>query len=84
MWFRAKPDGWGWTPASWQGWVVAALYVAAVGSWLGYYFSTREALRLGWHFDLAAAWPVLVASAILIAICWLKGERPSWYRGESD
>lgn len=82
MWFRAKRDGWGWTPATWQGWAVTAVYVAAVMGWLFYYFSTREALRLGWHFDLAALWPVVAASAGLLAICWLKGERPRWRWGE--
>lgn len=82
MWFRAKRDGWGWTPATWQGWAVTGIYAALVAGWVGYYFSTHEALRLGWHFDFAALWPVAVASAVLLAVCWLKGERPHWHWGE--
>lgn len=78
MWFRAKREGWGWVPATWQGWTVTAVYVAVVAIWLGGYFSTREALMMGWHFDFAALWPVLLASAVMVAICWLKGERPRW------
>ncbi len=29
-WFRPKRYGWGFTPVSWQGWVLTGAYVAAV------------------------------------------------------
>ena len=30
MWFRPKTIGWGWSPASWEGWLVTALAAAAI------------------------------------------------------
>lgn len=29
-WFARKKFGWGWGPASWQGWLVTGLYVIAL------------------------------------------------------
>jgi hypothetical protein len=29
-WFRRKRWGYGWTPCTWQGWVVTAFFIAAV------------------------------------------------------
>lgn len=29
-WFKAKPFGWGWTPATWQGWLIMVLYIALI------------------------------------------------------
>lgn len=28
LWFKRKLYGWGWTPATWQGWLVLGVYVA--------------------------------------------------------
>jgi hypothetical protein len=74
-WFPAKKYGWGWTwPAAWQGWVVLAVYVV---------------LSIGGIFVLDAGQHPLrfigflaFLSALLIAICWLKGEPPKWRWGE--
>lgn len=30
-WFRPKNVGYGWSPASWEGWAVIALAVLAIG-----------------------------------------------------
>lgn len=29
-WFKRKRFGWGWTPVTWQGWVVVAVPIAAI------------------------------------------------------
>ena len=34
-WFKAKIYGWGWVPARWQGWLVIAVYVAALIAFAG-------------------------------------------------
>lgn len=72
-WFPAKTHGWGWgLPCAWQGWVVLGTYVA-MGVWLG--------LQVGPDFPPAHfVVGIGVASAILVAICWVKGERPRWRR----
>jgi uncharacterized membrane protein YfcA len=30
LWFKRKRFGYGWVPATWQGWVAVALYVAGI------------------------------------------------------
>lgn len=70
-WFRAKSVGWGWgLPRAWQGWVVLVAYVA-VCLWLGLRLERGvppEQFFVG----------ILVATAVVLAICWAKGEPPRW------
>ncbi len=75
IWFPAKRYGWGWGfPTCWQGWVVVAIYLAAVAlcAWL---LSRHTALYIGMAIGF---------SAILLLICWLKGEKPRWRWGAKD
>ena len=76
-WFPAKRYGWGWgPPRRWQGWVVLATYVAAMGA--GPFF-------LNLHPPAAAFFAyVAAATAVFIAVCWWKGERPRWRWGDRD
>jgi len=80
LWFRAKRYGWGWTPATWQGWAVMAAYMAVVLGWAGYEVGT------GRRQPISAVWPglivILLLTAGLILICWIKGERPRWRWGK--
>lgn len=83
-WFRAKRYGWGWTPATWQGWAVTAVYALAVLGWAAYLLIHRGVLR-NWQDGsavLIGVAPVLVLSAAVVAICWIKGERPGWHWGK--
>lgn len=75
-WFKAKTYGWGWGPAlTWQGWAVYAAYLALVVAWaLRFPPALHEAAFL---LGLAGL------TAVLIAICWLKGEKPGWRWGRS-
>ena len=68
-WFKAKSVGWGWGPAlTWQGWLAYGLYGAVVPG---------GALRFPPGRDPAAlACAVVAATAALVALCWLKGEKP--------
>jgi len=81
LWFRAKRYGWGWTPASIEGWLVMAAFLVAVvldAAVLIYRVrhgvSPRQALIL-FYVSLAA----LVAA--LLVVCWKTGERPRWRWG---
>jgi hypothetical protein len=72
IWFYAKTYGWGWSlPACWQGWVVFFGYLFLVFG--GMLFFKRMPLYLGY---------VLSLTGILIAICWIKGEKLTWRWGE--
>ena len=74
FWFRAKRYGWGWgLPCSWQGWVVAAAFLLLV---CGGAFFIKSGISL-------AVWVayVIILTAIMIGICFLKGETPRWRWG---
>lgn len=76
-WFPAKRYGWGWgLPACWQGWVVLAAYVASLAC-VAYFIPPAKDTAL---FLAGAATP----TAILIAVCWLKGEPPRWRWGDDE
>jgi hypothetical protein len=61
LWFGPRRFGWGWGPASWEGWVVVAAFLAvAIGAG-----TIRESR--GWS---------LVAVGGLLLICWIKGTSP--------
>jgi hypothetical protein len=57
--------GWGWTPASWQGWAVIAVFLAAV--FLCAYLVPGVALKI-------IAEVVLIG--LLVLTCWLTGTPP--------
>ncbi len=74
-WFPAKRYGWGWgIPTCWQGWAVLAAYFALIG--LAALFSRPD--REPFSFALL----VTVASLVLVAVCWFKGEPPRWRWGK--
>jgi hypothetical protein len=70
-WFPAKTLGYGWgLPRRWQGWAVLAVYLGALAV-------------IAWRLPpstqpVAFGICVLVATALLIAVCALKGEPPHW------
>jgi hypothetical protein len=73
-WFPAKRYGWGWgLPVVWQGWLVMAIFAGL--------------LVVGAVFVLPSNGPVAfvihstLVSAVLVIICWAKGEPPRWRWG---
>jgi hypothetical protein len=70
-WFRAKRYGWGWgLLAAWQGWVVLVSWVAIL--------LVVTPLLTPVLFYLFIA----VMCALLLAICYAKGEPPRWRWGK--
>lgn len=76
-WFKRKLYGWGWTPATWHGWAVLAVWLSFV---LFFSFSLDEAASLR-EVVLNFILPILVLTVLLIRICYLKGEKPRWQWG---
>ena len=75
-WFPAKRYGWGWgPPTAWQGWLVLIAFFALV---------LAGAIVI---LPNAGQVPFLLYTvglvAVLLVICWLKGERPAWRWGGS-
>lgn len=79
LWFKAKRYGWGWTPYTWQGWLVTIMFVLAVAitAYLYRLLPLTEA-------EFAAVYiPTVVAHAlVLIGVCAYTGETPRWRWGD--
>jgi len=74
FWFPAKRYGWGWgLPVAWQGWAVLIAYAALLAAGAMLLLPERRAL-----FVAHAA----VVTALLVLVCWLKGEKPRWRWGD--
>ncbi len=80
-WFKAKLYGWGWTPATWQGWLVILVYIALISILV---FMRENSILgnpdSGSNF-LTLAMPIIVLTILLITICYKKGEKPQWRWG---
>lgn len=76
-WFKRKLYGWGWTPATKEGWLVILASIAAVALDVYFFGGDAEGGENAFHF-----WACLVlVVTILIFICYKKGEKPTWQWG---
>jgi amino acid transporter len=79
LWFKAKRYGYGWTPATWQGWAVVIIYLE---------FVVWDFLRIDQmsHSASDTARPfvvqVIIASLVLCLVSYLTGEKPRWRWGK--
>lgn len=79
-WFRRKWYGWGWVPARWQGWLSFLVYLILL-------VLTGNRIDNNSHSSsdaLGASLPLIIATAILVALCVWKGEKPRWQWGNPD
>ncbi len=78
MWFKSKRYGWGWTPASWEGWSVMLVYVLG----LLYIFKSIDGVSHSVSDTLITnIVPFVILTSILIGICYLTGEKPRFRWG---
>lgn len=71
-WFVRKRYGWGWTPATWQGWLVMAIWGVL------FYWSVKDADHESWkNISIGVLFTV-----ILILVCFKTGEKPKWQWGD--
>jgi len=75
FWFVRKRYGWGWTPASKEGWTVIALYVALLILWADLFMPDR------WADYLVL---VVLQTILLLVISYRKGEPPRWQWGDEN
>ncbi len=82
-WFKRKIWGWGWVPATWQGWSVTLLYVLLISILV----LTREEVIPGNPDSgsnlLVFGLPFIVFTILFIFIAYKKGEKPKWQWGLS-
>jgi uncharacterized membrane protein len=81
LWFKAKRYGYGWYPATWQGWVVLAAAIAAMTSvFVGidqHSHSVSDTL-------IGIVIPEAVILGFLLLICVLTGEKAKWRWGGKE
>jgi hypothetical protein len=82
LWFRAKSYGWGWTPSSWQGWLVLILYCFFVT--YDFIFTDVPSAVSAQEILLNFFPRFAGLTFLLIWICYKKGERPRWRWGVKD
>lgn len=74
-WFRAKSYGWGWgLPTAWQGWLVYGIAAALLVAGFFIFPPTTDLVPF-----LIYTWGIVL---LLVAICWIEGEPPSWRWGK--
>lgn len=78
IWFRRKTYGWGWTPITWEGWLVT-LVVVAIPILIRLTAKALEYEKSTQYFYTWASVPILFMALILI--CFRYGEKPKWQWG---
>lgn len=77
-WFKSKLYGWGWTPATWQGWLVLVIFIVLVY----FQFKNIDANSHSASDTLINFLPRAGLSILaFIIICLAKGEKSRWRWG---
>ncbi len=81
LWFKRKTYGWGWSPCSWQGWAILAMYLFAIFS--DFIFIDKNSHSIS---DTLVSFllHVYILTVFLIIICYTTGEEPYWQWGEKN
>ena len=80
LWFKARRYGWGWRPATWQGWAIFAMYIFALVN-LVLRASMVHHTTNGWLLGFIPQ--VYILTVFNIIVCYATGERPRWQWGRS-
>ena len=78
LWFKAKRYGYGWTPVTWEGWVVVLLYVVVVTI---HSINVEKFSQSGGEVVINFVIPLIVNTIFLIIIFYAKGEKAEWRWG---
>jgi len=72
IWFRRKLYGWGWFPITWEGWLVLLVWVAI------FIDIVQKDIQ---QYTIERFVFIILMVALLLLICFLKGEKPKWQWG---
>jgi hypothetical protein len=78
IWFKRKWYGWGWYPATWQGWCITVLYIALVVLFGLTLDESSPPQEIAFTFGI----PVLLLTITFIQIAYRTGEKPRWQWGK--
>ncbi len=79
-WFKRKLFGWGWTPVTWQGWLVTFGYLAlaiAFALTIDEQSTVREVM-------FTFVFPITLLTIVFLRIAYKTGEKPKWQWGLKD
>ena len=76
-WFKRKAFGWGWVPATWQGFATIAAFIAAVL----FFALTLDENSSGREVVFTFFLPLIFLIITFLRIAYLKGEKPKWQWG---
>lgn len=75
--FPAKRYGWGWgPPVTWQGWTTLIIWVIAFSAGVSFVRPNRHPVLYGLF--------IVAMVALILAVCYAKGEPPRWRWGDGD
>ena len=74
IWFVNKTYGYGWTPATWEGWLVLLF-------WLILFVPLTFTAK---YYFISSVVGMLFVTSLLIYICYKKGEKPHWQWGKRN
>lgn len=73
VWFKNKTHGYGWQPASWQGWLVTVLFFVAV-----VFVAMQIPKKPTYNDILVYSAEFLLLLFFMIVVCIHTGEKPEW------
>ena len=81
LWFKAKHYGYGWYPATWEGWLATGIFVLLliIGELI---FIAK--LKASPSISVTAIFIVYILglTSLLLYISYKKGEKPGWHWGK--
>ncbi len=80
-WFKARRYGWGWTPVTWQGWSLLALYMLVLAASAILLLTGTKDKAMNFVGVVAFIMIALSSTLLLIGVCLRKGEKPGWNWG---
>ncbi len=78
LWFRRKRYGYGWTPSTIEGWLVIGIYAVLMIIVVAH---AAQTVQSGEHTLIQLILPVIILTAIMLVITYIKGEKPRWQWG---
>ncbi len=80
IWFKRKIYGWGWTPSTWQGWLVTFIYSVLV-IFLAFGIDDNPSSQNTMYSYFI---PMILLTAVFIYIAYRTGEKPKWQWGKRE
>ena len=74
-WFRRKLYGWGWTPATKEGWLTTVTFLCFI---LLVAIRADAAVLTETEVLWQVVLPLIIATVVFLVICYKTGESPRW------